>query len=89
MTSIRFSLATAGLLLLGACQSGVTQSGATLAQCAAPLTGSRYAICGRLSTNGTKPSAGAVQLSGNLNAGSGTATSAKYQVVGGTFHASY
>lgn len=80
-----------GLVLLlasvGGCQSGA-RTESELAQCAEPLQGARYQLCGRLSTNGFNTGTGPRVVTGTMNS-STAGSSSRYQLIGGTFHASH
>jgi hypothetical protein len=76
-------------LAMGGCITGVVDdtSGEERLQCANPLRGSRYAMCGRLSTAGLDlTTVGTRRVTGSVDSTHQRVTS-RYSLRGGTFHA--
>ncbi len=79
---------TALLLALAACDEGSSHpspAAPEVAGCTAPARGSRYAVCGHLST-GTSATGAVHTVAGSVDA-STDATASHHSILGGTFHA--
>lgn len=75
--------------LFGCPAGGVTDDDETVALCAQPQTGSKYAVCGHLTTGPFGgPSEMGREAKGSVDSVAESASS-KYKVFGGSFHASH
>lgn len=73
------------ILLLGACVTGVVDEDAQ--PCADPLQGSRYSLCGSLTSSGLAEPSGDKAVAGTAGAVHGRTRGSKYSLQRGTFHA--
>jgi len=76
------------LLTLSGCVTGVLdENGNEVAQkCPDPLQGSRYSVCGRLSSSGFSNASGGKRVLATVDSAH-EKTSSRYTLQGGTFHA--
>ena len=74
--------------LLGACVTGIADDPAHGQRCANPLRGSRFSVCGQLSSSevGTA-TVGGRRVLGSLDSTQPATGNSPYTVKGGTFHA--